>query len=122
LGLAWKPGASLLAAGVAGFAGAVAPLAVSLRDSVSLIFGLENIPGGLYEFDWVDGLIVDSDLVMDIVTGTAARASHISDTISPPDALPHLHACAVELSINGFKLKRMPNIHHAAAPASTYPT
>jgi hypothetical protein len=113
LGLAWKPGASLPAAVVAGFVGAVAPLAVSLRDSVSLIFGLENILGGLYEFDWVDGLIVDSDLVMDIVTGTAARASHISDTISPPDALLHLLACAVKMSINGFKPKRMPNLHHA---------
>jgi hypothetical protein len=54
---------------------------------------------------------------MDIVTGTAARASHISDTISPPDALPHLHACAVEMSINGFKPKRMPNLHHTAVTA-----
>jgi hypothetical protein len=86
---------------------------------VVLIFGLENIPGGLYEFDWVDGLSVDPDLVMDMVAGAAARASHIPNTISTPNALPYLHACAAEMSIKGFEPKRMSNLHHDAVSALT---
>jgi hypothetical protein len=84
---------------------------------VVLIFGLENIPGGLYEFDWVDGLIVDPDLVMDMVTGATPGAAHIRYAIAPRDALPHLHAHTAVVSIKGFEPERMPNLHHAAVSA-----
>jgi len=90
-----------------------------VSDAVLLIFDLENIPGGLYEFDWVDGLVVDPDLVVNVVAGATARAAHIRYAIAPRDALPHLHARTATVSINGFKPERMSNFHHDAVSALT---
>jgi hypothetical protein len=89
LGFVWKPGALgalLLDPDGAG----VTPLVASLLDVVLLTFGLENIPGCLYEFDRVDGLIVDPDLIVNLFAGAVPRAAHIRNAFAPRGALHHL--------------------------------